>query len=58
MSADTAGHLLDLAERLEAIEVDAAGCGVDVHASVHDAVVALGQEAGARAVRELAWDAR
>jgi hypothetical protein len=55
VSADTAGHLLELAERLEAIEVDAAGCGVDVHASVRDAVMALGHEAGVRAVRELAW---
>jgi hypothetical protein len=44
---------LDLAERLEAIDVDAAGCGVDVHTAVHDAVVTLGREAGARAVREL-----
>jgi hypothetical protein len=40
---------------LEAIEVDAAGFGVDVHASVHDAVIALGREAGARAIRELGW---
>jgi hypothetical protein len=55
VSTDTAGHLLELAERLEAIEVDAAGCGVDVHASVHDAVMALGHEAGVRAVRELTW---
>ena len=46
---------MDLAERLEAIDTDAAGCGVDVHVWVHDAVVALGREAGARAVRELAW---
>ena len=31
---------IGVGQRLEAIEVDAAGFGVDVHASVHDAVIA------------------